>query len=196
MAKVFGRVIEEEVTFLTEPQVEFVSLVKYAANRMPFKIIKREGIMNEMLYRVLVPKDMEQEKLEELAKQYSFSIEKEEEGDFKQYRIFKQKDVEKMEEKETALIALDKENKVYAVVVAEKKEDIEKGEYSQQTLDDVLKAMFAMEEIIYGVLTQPAAKQEERIEMIKKAIQNFMDFAMAVLEATKAEDVAEFEGVE
>jgi hypothetical protein len=196
MAKVFGRVIEEEIIFLTEPQIEFVSLVKYAANRMPFKIIKKEEIMSEMLYRVFVPKDMEQEKLEELAKQHSFSVEKEEKGNFKQYRIFKQKDIEKMEEKETALVALDKENKIYAVVVAEKKEDIEKEYSSEQSLDDILRAMYAMEEIIYGSLTQPAAKQEERIDMIKKAIQNFMDFAMAVLETTKAEDVAEFEGVE
>ena len=188
MAKVFGRVIEEEVTFLTDPEIEFVSLVKYAANRMPFKIIKQEDVMSEMLYRVLVPKDMEQDKLKELAEKYSFSIENEEKGDFEQYRIFKQKDIEKAEDKKTALVALDKENKVYAVVVAEKKEDIEK--YDAQSLDDVLRAMYSMEEIIYGALTQPAAKQEERIDMVKKAINNFMEFAISVLENTKAEDVA------
>ena len=188
MAKVFGRVIEEEVTFLTDPEIEFVSLVKYAANRMPFKIIKQEDVMSEMLYRVLVPKDMEQDKLKELAEKYSFSIENEEKGDFEQYRIFKQKDIEKAEDKKAALVALDKENKVYAVVVAEKKEDIEK--YDTQSLDDVLRAMYSMEEIIYGALTQPAAKQEERIDMVKKAINNFMEFAISVLENTKAEDVA------
>ena len=188
MAKVFGRVIEEEVTFLTDPEIEFVSLVKYAANRMPFKIIKQEDVMSEMLYRVLVPKDMEQDKLKELAEKYSFSIENEEKGDFEQYRIFKQKDIEKAEDKETALVALDKENKIYAVVVTEKKEDIEK--YDAQSLDDVLRAMYSMEEIIYGALTQPAAKQEERVDMVRKAISNFMEFAISVLENTKAEDVA------
>jgi len=188
MAKVFGKVIEEEITFLTEPEIEFVSLVKYAANRMPFKIIKQEDVMSEMLYRVLVPKDMEQDKLKELAEKYSFSTENEEKGDFTEYRVFKQKDVEKAEGKETALVALDKENKIYAVVVTEKKEDIEK--YDAQSLDDVLRAMYSMEEIIYGALTQPAAKQEERVDMVKKAISNFMEFAISVLENTKAEDVA------
>ena len=188
MAKVFGKVIEEEITFLTEPEIEFVSLVKYAANRMPFKIIKQEDVMSEMLYRVLVPKDMEQDKLKELAEKYSFSTENEEKGDFTEYRIFKQKDIEKAEDKETALVALDKENKIYAVVVTEKKEDMEK--YDAQTLDDVLRAMYSMEEIIYGALTQPAAKQEERVDMVKKAINNFMEFAISVLENTKAEDVA------
>lgn len=188
MAKVFGKVIEEEITFLTEPEIEFVSLVKYAANRMPFKIIKQEDVMSEMLYRVLVPKDMEQDKLKELAEKYSFSIENEEKGDFTEYRIFKQKDIEKAEDKETALVALDKENKIYAVVVTEKKEDIKK--YDAQSLDDVLRAMYSMEEIIYGVLTQPTAKQEERIDMVKKAINNFLEFAISVLENTKAEDVA------
>jgi len=188
MAKVFGKVIEEEVTFLTDPEIEFVSLVNHAANRMPFKIIKQEDVMSEMLYRVLVPKDMEQDKLKELAEKYSFSTENEEKGNFTEYRIFKQKDIEKAEDKETALVALDKENKIYAVVVTEKKEDIEK--YDAQSLDDVLRAMYSMEEIIYGVLTQPAAKQEERVDMVKKAINNFMEFAISVLENTKAEDVA------
>jgi len=131
---------------------------------------------------------MEQDKLKELAEKYSFSTENEEKGDFTEYRIFKQKDIEKAEDKETALVALDKENKVYAVVVTEKKEDIEK--YDAQSLDDVLRAMYSMEEIIYGALTQPAAKQEERVDMVKKAISNFMEFAISVLENTKAEDVA------
>ena len=188
MAKVFGKVVEEEITFLTEPEIEFVSLVKYAANRMPFKIIKQEDVMSEMLYRVLVPKDMEQDKLKELAEKYSFSTENEEKGDFTEYRIFKQKDVEKAEDKETALVALDKKNKIYAVVVTEKKEDIEK--YDSYGLDDVLRAMYSMEEIIYGVLTQPIGDQKERLEIVKKAINNFMEFAITVLENTKAEDVA------
>lgn len=188
MAKVFGKIIEEEVTFLIDPEVEFVSLVKYAANRMPFKIIKQEDKMDGMLYRVLVPKDIGDEKLKELAEKYSFSTEKEEKGDFKQFRIFTQKEIEKDDNVETVLVALDKENKIYAVVKAE--EDAQK---SAENLDSVLEAMWAMEQIVYGTLSQPTAKQSERIDTIKKAIENFLDYAMSVLQNTKAEDVVKTE---
>jgi len=188
MAKVFGKIVEEEVTFLTQPEIEFVSLVKYAANRMPFKIIKEEGNMSNMLYRVLVPKDMDETKLKELAEKYSFSIDNEEDGG-KEYRVFKQKDVEKMEDKETALVALDKENKIYAVVVGDKKDDITTKYDSTLNLDDIITAMYAMEEIIFGTLSQPAVSNQDRIDMIKKAIQNFVEFTTSILENTKAEDV-------
>lgn len=186
MAKVFGKVIEEEVNFLIDPEVEFVSLVKYAANRMPFKIIKQEDIMGGMLYRVLVPKDIDEEKLKELAEKYSFKTDKEVEGDFKSYKVFEQDTTEKSDDVETVLVALDKDEKVYAVVAK-----TEEKQESAQTLEDIVRAMYAMEDIIYGTLSQPAAKPEDRINMIKNAIQNFMDYAMVVLSQTKADDVIE-----
>jgi len=40
--KIVSEVKEADVTFLTDADVQFVSLVRHGANRSPFKVIKEE----------------------------------------------------------------------------------------------------------------------------------------------------------
>ena len=71
MAKVkeITTTIEDEVVFMVDPNVEFVSLVKYGANRAPFKVLKQEketkeeSDMNKVVQSVLVRNDLSDEQI-------------------------------------------------------------------------------------------------------------------------------------
>ena len=68
--KIVSEVKEADVTFLTDADVQFVSLVRHGANRSPFKVIKEEkeggdGKMTMVIQSILVPKNSS---LEDLAK--------------------------------------------------------------------------------------------------------------------------------
>ena len=68
--KIVSEVKEADVTFLTDADVHFVSLVRHGANRSPFKVIKEEkeggdGKMTMVIQSILVPKNSS---LEDLAK--------------------------------------------------------------------------------------------------------------------------------
>ena len=62
--KVISTIVENEVTFLTDVDVEFVSMVKHGANRTPFKILKSDkggADMNKVIQAVLIPKSLSDE---------------------------------------------------------------------------------------------------------------------------------------
>ncbi len=72
-AKIVTEEVEKEVTMMTQPEAHFVSLVKHAANRMPFRVIKSQkgGESNSMSFvvqSILVPKEMAGPKGSELEK--------------------------------------------------------------------------------------------------------------------------------
>ena len=198
MAKVISYTKEDEITMLTDPEIEYVSLVSHAANRMPFKILKEEvkDMSNKKtFYSVLAPKDVEQEKLDEVAKEYELSLETKGEDELESYEIYKQIEDEKVDQDSRQLVALDKDNHIYGVVAELKEESEEEGtekaDISFETMDDLADGLMATADVVMGALRQPQATVANRKNTVLNALDNFRKYAESVLSNSKAEDIAE-----
>lgn len=193
MNSVKGVLIEDEVVFMTNPNIEFVSLVKHAANRKPFRIIKGqvkgESNMNKVIHSLLVSKDIGDDKLKELADTYS--LETKDEEALEGFDVYKQVDDEEIQAETKSVAAV--EDGVYAVVadLAEESEvEPTEKQFDYATMDDLADAAFAMMDIVFGTMRQPEATDKQRKTQILGAVDNFKKYAEAVLTNAKAEDVA------
>lgn len=199
MAKVISHTKEDEVVYMCDPDIEFVSLVKHAANRFPIQITKAEGdTMKRIIQSVLVPKYTSQKKLEELAEQHGLSLSKETKSakEYEGFNVFKQVEDEKVDLEKRELTVLDEEGGVYGVVAEVKEEDetvegIDEKQLDWATLDNLTEALFAMSDIVIGALRQPEATDSNRKNTVLSAIDNLRKYAEAVLSNSKSEDVAD-----
>lgn len=112
---------EETVTFLADPDITYVSLVRHGANNTPFRIVKshKGGSMGKIIQAVMVPKDSEIDIQTLMGKDIRSDI-VEEEGDHKYY-VQVEKSACIPDSK--SLVLVDKEKQIYAVtyeLVAEK----------------------------------------------------------------------------
>ena len=202
MARVKSIIREDDVTFMSNLDVEFVSLVGHAANQQPFKImkgqVKGDENMNKVIHSILVPKDIGEDKQKELEDSYSFE-EKDEES-LEGFNVYKQVADDEVDLESKNLAVVDKDAGIYGIV-AEKKEEskaetVDKESMDWATIDGIVDAMFSMEDIVLGVLRQPEAETGQRKDMISNAIGNFTKHVEAVLSQAKSEDVIDFEGIE
>src|SRR6056297_1726015 len=202
MAKVKSIIREDDVTFMSNLDVEFVSLVGHAANQQPFKImkgqVKGDENMNKVIHSILVPKDIGEDKQKELEDSYSF--EEKDEQSLEDFNVYKQVADDEVDLENKDLAVVDKDAGIY-VIVAEKKEEskaetVDKESMDWVTIDGIVDAMFSMEDIVLGVLRQPEAETGQRKDMISNAIGNFTKHVEAVLSQAKSEDVIDFEGIE
>lgn len=195
MAKVKSIITEADVSFMTNTEVEFVSLVGHAANRSPFKIIKGEvkgeNTMPKAIYNVLVSKDVTEEKLQELVDEHKFSVDQKDETALEGFDVYSQIEDDEVDLETRKMSAL--ADGVYAVVADLKKESekegLEKEEFEYETLDKVADSLFAMMDIVLGTMRQPEAEGTSRKDMIMTAVNNFTSYVGAVLANVKAEDV-------
>ena len=104
---------EEVVTFLADPDITYVSLVRHGANNTPFKIVKghKGGAMNKIIQAVMVPKDSEIDIQALMGKDIRNDL-VEEEGDHKYY-VQVEKSVCIPDSK--SLVLVDKDSQVYAI---------------------------------------------------------------------------------
>lgn len=195
MAKVKSIITEADVSFMTNTEVEFVSLVGHAANRSPFKIIKGEvkgeNTMPKAIYNVLVSKDVTEEKLQELVDEHKFSVDQKDETALEGFDVYSQIEDDEVDLETRKMSAL--ADGVYAVVADLKeeseKEGLKKEEFEYETLDKVADSLFAMMDIVLGTMRQPEAEGTSRKDMIMTAVNNFTSYVGAVLANVKAEDV-------
>ncbi len=202
MAKIKSITIESDVTLMQNADIEFVSLVGHAANQQPFKImkgqVKGDNNMNKVIYSILVPKGVKDEKLKELQEIYSF--EEKDEDSLDDFDVYKQVADEEIDLENKHLAVVDKDAGIYGVI-AEKKEEskvetVDKESMDWATIDGIVDAMFSMEDIVLGVLRQPEAETGQRKGMISNAIGNFTKHVEAVLSEAKSEDVIDLESIE
>lgn len=202
MAKIKSFITEAEVSVMTEPDISFVSLVRHAANQQPFKImkgqVKGEKSMNKVIHSILVPKDADESTLKELESDYSF--EEKDETSLEGFNIYKQVKDEEIDLESKGMALVDKEKGIYSIIAnkTEKSEakTIEKEAISWANKDSIFDSMFAMEDIIFGVLAQPEAEAGERKAMINSALANFGKHLEVVLSTMKSEDVVSIENIE
>lgn len=105
--------VETTVTYLKEPEVSFVSLVKHGANNTPFRVIKenKEGQMNKVVQAIKVPKDSNVDLKTIVGKDFRKDT-VEEEGS---YLVYEQVEKSVCDPDSKSVVVLDPENNVYAV---------------------------------------------------------------------------------
>lgn len=196
--KVISTIIEDEVVFMTNPKVEFVSLVKYAATRMPFKILKHAKGGNPMkgtVQAILVKKGLSEKRLEELRKEFTLTT-KSESDDEAQYDVYIQQPKKDFKEESLTVLKPKDEDDVFYIVGTLKKDEkdpvIKDG--IEATLSDLYTALYAMADVVSGVLRQENGTASFKRKTVLQSIDNFRSFAEVVLETikdnqfTKAED--------
>jgi len=201
MSKVHSFLIEDDIVLLKDAEIDFVSLVSHAANQQPFKIIKGQvkgdKQMNKVIYSLLVPKNIGDEKLEELSKEYS--LEEKDEESLEDHVIYKQVKDEEVDGETKKLAVVDKESKVYCIVaekVEESKVEPTEKELDYATMDSLGDAAMAMLDITFGTLRQPESSTAQRRNAVLSAIDNFRKYAEVVLSNSKTEDVIDLKSIE
>lgn len=189
--------IEQEVVFMVDPTVDFVSLVKHGANRAPFKILKSKGgsKMNKVLQAILIrhgmPDDEVQKALEGMETK---NVEK-----FDSYDSYIQVPMDQFKPESMAVVKAD--DGVYSIF-GELSEGSEKGKVVMDakqavdyaTMDSLYSELYAMADIVSGAMRQENAETSFRADTILKAIDNFRAYAEVVLQniseqkAVKLED--------
>lgn len=198
MAKVksITTTIEDEVVFMVDPKVEFVSLVKYGANRTPFKVLKEvktkeESNMNKVVQSVLVRNDLSDE---DIAKALE-GIDKRSKQKFTSFTAYPQVSVEKINP-ETAVVVKHEDVDGIFFVLGDLAEGASEGgtlmvdakeAVDYATLDNLYTELYAMADVVGGAMRQENADAEFRKSTILKAIDNFRTFAEVVLESLSKE---------
>lgn len=200
--------IEDEVTFMADPKVEFVSLVKHGANMTPFKVLKEEKLggdsMNKVVQSILVRNDLPDDAFTKAMEGMS----RKEVQQFDSYTKYEQLPATRL--KEDSLIVLKHEEVEGAFLVVGELEDevnktgtleveVEKEAVDYATLDNLYSELYAMADIVGGAMRQENAGIEFRKSTILSAVDNFRAFAEVVLTnlsnpdaVVKAEDFPTF----
>ncbi len=187
MPKTITTIVENDVTFMTKPKVEFVSLVKHGANRMPFKVLKSEkggNIMKGIVQAILLSKDLPEKEVSEILK----GMESEDKKEFETYVKYIQRDPKDFEP-DSLEVTAEKEG-VYHILgvlkedVDPKDEDIEK-DLDYTTMDDLYVALYAMADMVSGTMRQENSTPAFKRKTILSAIDNFRNFAETLLKNAK-----------
>ena len=225
MSDIKGNVVssqrETTVTFLKDPEVNFVSLVRHGANNTPFRVIKsnKGGLMSKVIQAIMVPLDQEVDLKALVGEDIRDDVITEDGG----YKLFEQVEKSACDPDTKSVIVIDPEQHVYAVTY-DLKEKLEappegpvvkdnkiEGELPEEginvkavSLYDVWDEVMAMADVVMGNMQQSEASPEERSSSILKAIDNLRRFCEAAFKAVKATDFfvpprkigeADFEGL-
>lgn len=193
MAKVkaITTTIEDEVVFMTDPEIEFVSLVKHGANRTPFKVLKTEKQreekgMEKVVQAILVRNDLSEDQIAEALKGMS----KKDESNTGSITSYVQCPMSRCNEETVMVVKHDEIDGVYHVLADLKEDQTDTGtlltEVSKEavdyaTLDNLYTELYAMADIVGGAMRQENAGVEFRKDTIISAIDNFRTFAEVVL---------------
>ncbi len=190
---------ETIVTFLKEPLVSFVSLVKHGANNTPFRIVKSNkggNLMGKIIQAVMVPKDS----TVDIKKLMGADIRDDAVTDDGSYKLYEQVDKSVVDVSSKSLVVVDPDEHVYAVTYdllvdkdAKKAEEMDAGVSTKSTPKDVKEVGFydlweeliAVGDVISGAMSQSVASEEERKNIVLKAIDNFRIFCEAVFSQAK-----------
>jgi hypothetical protein len=186
--KVITTIIEDEVVFMQNPEAEFVSLVKHGANRAPYKILKHDkggNDMNKVVQAILLRNDLPEEVVAKALEGMDTRSKKE----FNSLTSYPQCEPSKIAPDSYALAKTEDEG-VYLVLgdLAEGQNengtitlDTEKEAIDYATMDNLYFELYAMADLVGGVLRQETGDLKFKQETVLTAIDNFRSFAEAVL---------------
>lgn len=183
--------VEDEVTYMVDPQVEFVSLVKYGANRAPFKVLKsektkEESNMNKVVQSVLVRNDLSDENIAKALE----GIDKREEKKYSTFTAFQQVSVHKCKEDSLIVQKHEEVDGIFFVLGDLADDTGESGTLQVDikeavdyaTMDNLYSELYAMADVVGGAMRQENADADFRKTTILTTIDNFRAFAEVVLE--------------
>lgn len=191
---------ESIVTFLKEPLVSFVSLVKHGANNTPFRFVKKNKGGSDMggkvIQAIMVPKDSTINVKELMGEDTRDDIVAEEGN----YKLYEQVDKSAVDVDSKSLVVVDPDKHVYAVtydLIVDKKvkdDKIQKDAAKENVARDIKEVGFydvweelmALGDMVSGVMSQSLASPEDRKSTVLKAIDNFRGFCEAVFSQAKS----------
>ena len=183
--------IEDEVVFMTDPDIQFVSLVKHGANRTPFKVLKnyksKEGTsMEKVVQAILVRNDLSEDQIAKALEGMS----KKDASDTGSITSYVQCPMARCNEETVMVVKHDEIDGVFHVLADLREESseagtlmmsVEKEAVDYATLDNLYTELYAMADIVSGAMRQENAGVEFRKDTIISAIDNFKTFAEVVL---------------
>ena len=196
--KTITTTIEDEVVFMTDPTVEFVSLVKYGANRTPFKVLKEEKeesgmkkVVQSILVKNSLPKVETAKALEGMSRK--------EAKKYNTYTSYPQLPADRCEEN-LSVVKHEDIDGVYVVLGTLKEGESEQGTLVVEakeaidyaTLDNLYTELYAMADVVGGAMRQETAGVDFRKSTILTAIDNFRSFAEVVLNNLSGEKADAF----
>lgn len=191
--KAITTIIEDDVTFMTDPDVQFVSLVKHGANRTPFKVLKTEKedtqmkkVVQSILVRNDISKDQKEKALEGLSKKSA--------TEFKTFTSYPQLSLDRCEDESFSLVKHEDIDGVFVLLADLKEGDNHHGTLEVDakeavdyaTMDMLYTELYSMADIVSGTMRQENAGLEFRKSTILTAIENFKTFAEVVLSSMDA----------
>jgi hypothetical protein len=191
--------VEDEVVFMVDPQVEFVSLVKYGANRAPFKVIKNdktkeEPNMNKVVQSVLVRNDLPDESITKALE----GIDRRDEKKYNTFTAYPQVALAKIDE-DSLIVQKHEEVDGIFFVLGDLGEGVGEAGTLQvdikeavdyATMDNLYSELYAMADVVGGAMRQENADADFRKTTILTTIDNFRAFAEVVLEKLSEKAIA------
>jgi hypothetical protein len=199
--KTITTTIEDEVVFMTDPEVQFVSLVKHGANRTPFKVFKtatkEETGMKKVVQSLLVRNDLPEDQMAKALEGMS----KKESNDTGTITSYTQLPLTRCDEDTLMVEKNDEIDGVFFVTATLKEGESDSGTLEVEsekeavdyaTLDNLYTELYAMADIVSGAMRQENAGVEFRKDTIISAIDNFRTFAEVVLNNLGVGEKADF----
>jgi len=183
--------IEDTVTFMVNPTVEYVSLVKHGANRAPFKVMKSEklkevlGMANKVVQSVLIRNDVSEENISKLE-----GIDKRSKKAYTTFTAYPQIHPSKIDPKSAVVVKHEAVEGILFVLGDLAEGESESGTLMMDakaavdyaTMDNLYTELYAMADVVGGAMRQENAEASFRKTTILTAIDNFKTFAEIVLE--------------
>lgn len=177
-----GFKIEQEVTYIA-PDAQFVSLVKYAANRQPFTILKSEKgefNMGKVMVSILIPNNISKAETDGYLKEYNNADSEK----FDTYTKYRQVDASAIKAGTEEMIYIDTDTKVMGIVAELKTKNdtvpiestTKKEAVDYATMATVFDEAYSMLDIIAGSMGQSGMENVARKELISSALKNFGTF--------------------
>ena len=198
---------QKEVVLLVEPTASFVSLVKHGANGESFFIVKSkkdkdDKAVEKVIQRIILSKDLEDGDEEKVLRK----MKTDQKSEYDTFNAYDQVAKEDCEPGSFETVQIDKKGKVFAVlanlteeatVKAEKEGPaveiaaVEKVLVPWEVEDKILDEIWALERIMYGILSQESSEFAWQKSTLKEAVKNFASFMEVYLDSIDGETIKE-----
>ncbi len=196
---------QKEVVLLVEPTASFVSLVKHGANGESFFIVKSKkdkdsNSAEKVIQRIILSKDLEDDDQEKVLRK----MKTDHKSEYDTFNAYDQVAKEDCESGSFETVQIDKKGKVFAVLANLTEEatikaakdgpavevaSVEKVLVPWEVEDKILDEIWALERIMYGILSQESSEFEWQKSTLKEAVKNFASFMEVYLDSIDGETI-------
>ena len=196
---------QKEVTLLVDPRASFVSLVKHGANGESFFIVKtkKDGEstgVEKVIQRIILSNELTEEDEKKVLNKMKTDLVSE----YDTFKAYDQVAKEDCEPGSFETVQIDKKGKVFAVLAnltegaaakaseggpIQEMATVEKVLVPWEVEDKILDEIWAVERIMYGILSQERSEFEWQKSTLKEAVRNFASFIDVYLDSIDGETI-------